>query len=131
MTKKGKSITAHIDSILKVYSLILEIFSVLFFLQTNSFLKIKNREWRKSWNSFHTKRKPRGKRLKRLPLSVLFFLQSEDLNPFILAIWFMDDGGLGGNTAHGLVIDVSAFTPLLCTSSLSNEMVGNVPYHFI
>jgi hypothetical protein len=26
-----------------------------------------------------------------------------------LAVWFMDDGGRGGNTRHGLVIDVSSF----------------------
>lgn len=29
-----------------------------------------------------------------------------------LAVWFMDDGGRGGNTVQGLVIDVSSFTPL-------------------
>ena len=28
----------------------------------------------------------------------------------VLVLWFMDDGGLGGNTVSGLVLDVSAFT---------------------
>jgi hypothetical protein len=43
---------------------------------------------------------------KRLPL------QLEDLlTPYALAVWFMDDGGQGGNSTYGLVIDVSIYTP--------------------
>ena len=34
----------------------------------------------------------------------------EILDPQVLALWCMDDGGQGGNTVDGLVIDVSAFT---------------------
>jgi hypothetical protein len=40
---------------------------------------------------------------KKLPFSFV-----KDLK--ILALWFMDDGGRGGNTVQGLVIDISAFT---------------------
>lgn len=37
--------------------------------------------------------------------------QLEDmLDPLGLAVWFMDDGGRGGKTKYGLVIDVSGFT---------------------
>lgn len=28
----------------------------------------------------------------------------------MLALWLMDDGGRGGNSGHGVVIDVSSFT---------------------
>ena len=43
---------------------------------------------------------------KKLPL------QLEDLiTPYALAVWFMDDGGQGGNSTYGLVIDVSNYTP--------------------
>ena len=34
----------------------------------------------------------------------------EILDAQVLALWFMDDGGQGGNTVDGLVIDVSSFT---------------------
>ena len=38
--------------------------------------------------------------------------QLEDLlTPYALAVWFMDDGGQGGNSTYGLVIDVSNYTP--------------------
>jgi hypothetical protein len=43
---------------------------------------------------------------KRLPL------QLEDLlTPYALAVWFMDDGGQGGNSTYGVVIDISNYTP--------------------
>jgi len=42
---------------------------------------------------------------KMLPLNF-----EEILDPQVLALWFMDDGGQGGNTVDGLVIDVSSFT---------------------
>lgn len=42
---------------------------------------------------------------KNLPLNF-----EEILNAQVLALWFMDDGGLGGNTVDGFVLDVSAFT---------------------
>lgn len=31
------------------------------------------------------------------------------LDPLCLALWFMDDGGKGGNTPLGLVLDISGF----------------------
>lgn len=46
---------------------------------------------------------PEGK--KRVPPEL-----GEMLDPLGLAVWFMDDGGRGGNTEFGLVIDVSSFT---------------------
>ena len=46
-----------------------------------------------------------SKSKKALPLNF-----EEIINAQVLALWFMDDGGLGGNTALGLVLDVSAFT---------------------
>lgn len=49
--------------------------------------------------------KKNKKSKKALPLNF-----EEILNAQVLALWFMDDGGLGGNTALGLVLDVSAFT---------------------
>jgi LAGLIDADG DNA endonuclease family len=42
--------------------------------------------------------------MKRVPPNL-----GEMLDPLGLAVWFMDDGGKGGNTKHGLVIDVSGF----------------------
>jgi len=43
---------------------------------------------------------------KKLPL------QLEDLiTPYPLAVWFIDDGGQGGNSTYGLVINVSNYTP--------------------
>ena len=43
---------------------------------------------------------------KKLPL------QLEDLiTPYALAVWFMDDGGQGGNSIYGLVIDISNYKP--------------------
>ena len=41
---------------------------------------------------------------------VLPFNFEEMIDAQILALWFMDDGGLGGNTVNGLVLDVSGFT---------------------
>ncbi len=46
---------------------------------------------------------PEGK--KRVPPKL-----ADMLDPLGLAVWFMDDGGRGGNTKYGLVIDVSSFT---------------------
>ncbi len=42
---------------------------------------------------------------KILPLNFEEIIDAE-----VLALWFMDDDGLGGNTVSGLVLDVSAFT---------------------
>ena len=41
---------------------------------------------------------------------MLPFNFEEILDAQVLALWFMDDGGQGGNTVDGLVIDVSSFT---------------------
>ena len=55
---------------------------------------------------FPKQSKTNDKKVKKaLPLNF-----KEILNAQVLALWFMDDGGLGGNTALGLVLDVSAFT---------------------
>lgn len=38
------------------------------------------------------------------------FPLKDSISPLMLAIWFMDDGSIGGNTRLGLVIDISNFS---------------------
>lgn len=47
---------------------------------------------------------PEPEKKKRVPPKL-----AEMLDPLGLAVWFMDDGGKGGNAKFGLVIDVSGF----------------------
>ena len=48
------------------------------------------------------------KATKQLPPNIENLL----VNPFSIALWFMDDGGKGGNTPNGVIISVFKFSDL-------------------
>lgn len=46
----------------------------------------------------------------RHPKKIFPLYLKKEITPAMIAIWFMDDGGIGGNTKLGLVIDISNFS---------------------
>jgi LAGLIDADG DNA endonuclease family len=44
------------------------------------------------------------------PKKIFPFYLKREITSAMIAIWFMDDGGIGGNTKLGLVIDISNFS---------------------